>query len=68
MRDIIPSLIWLDGWTAHKLGCMVTANPYHQTTQFVSYCTWRAGWVERYQTATNGKSTLTYDNLVGVLG
>ena len=40
---------YMDGWHAHKDGCVSAENPYNERTQNFSYGRWLSGWCGRFE-------------------
>lgn len=51
---------YMDGWHAHKDGCVSGENPYNERLQPFSYRRWLAGWCGRFD-AVKHRNSLELD-------
>ena len=47
---------YVNGWHAHKNGCVSGENPYNERTQNFSYGRWLSGWCDRVAAVKCGRS------------
>lgn len=52
MADITTE--YMDGWCAHKEGCISGSNPYDDLTQAFSCRRWLSGWCARFEAIKHG--------------